>query len=54
MPLKTGKEYLESLRQLKPRVFALGEQIASVADHPWFQPRVHAALRSKQSLEGSK
>jgi len=41
--LKTKAEYLESLRKLKPRVYAFGEEIASVADHPLTKPHVAAA-----------
>lgn len=32
--MKTGKEYMESLKELNPVVFFEGEQIESVVGHP--------------------
>ncbi len=43
MALKTGQDYAESLRKLKPRVYALGQEIKSVADHPLTRPHVNSA-----------
>jgi 4-hydroxybutyryl-CoA dehydratase/vinylacetyl-CoA-Delta-isomerase len=43
MAIKTGQEYIESLRKLKPKVYAFGEQVESVVDHPLFQPHLNAA-----------
>ena len=43
MAIKSGKEYIESLRKLKPNIYAYGEKIESVADYPMFQPHVIAA-----------
>ncbi|MFO1327022.1 MAG: 4-hydroxyphenylacetate 3-hydroxylase N-terminal domain-containing protein [Rubrivivax sp.] len=40
--LKSGAEYRESLRRLRPRVFVDGQAIASVADAPLLAPGVNA------------
>ena len=39
----TGKEYIESLRDLNPEVYFFGHKIKSVVDEPMFQPHIHAA-----------
>ncbi|MFC2000252.1 4-hydroxyphenylacetate 3-hydroxylase family protein [Chloroflexota bacterium] len=41
--MKTGRQYIESLRQLKPRVYALGEKVENVVDYPLFRPHLNAA-----------
>ena len=41
MPLKSSEEYLNSLRQMKPRVFVQGERVDSVIDHPLLRPAVN-------------
>ena len=41
--MKTGREYIESLRKLKPRVYSLGQRVESVVDHPLFRPHLNAA-----------
>ena len=43
MALKSGREYIESLRSLKPEIYFMGERIASVVDHPATRPHVNAA-----------
>jgi 4-hydroxybutyryl-CoA dehydratase/vinylacetyl-CoA-Delta-isomerase len=43
MTMKTGKQYIESLRKLKPKVYCFGEKVESVVDYPLFKPHVHAA-----------
>lgn len=43
MALKDGKAYIESLRALKTKVYAFGEQIENIVDHPLFQPHINAA-----------
>ncbi len=43
MALRTGEQYIESLRKLKPQVYFMGERIDSVADHPATRPHVNAA-----------
>ena len=43
MALMTGKEYIDSLRDLAPQVYFMGEKIASVPDEPMFLPHIHTA-----------
>ncbi len=43
MALKTGQEYVDSLRQLRPVVYFMGERIEDVAAHPVTRPHVNAA-----------
>ena len=41
--MMTGNQYRESLRQLKPEVYYLGQKIDSIVDHPAFIPHINAA-----------
>jgi 4-hydroxybutyryl-CoA dehydratase/vinylacetyl-CoA-Delta-isomerase len=43
MAIKSGKEYIESLRKLKPRVYVFGERVKNVVDYPLFRPHIAAA-----------
>lgn len=43
MSMMTGNQYRESLRQLKPEVYYLGQKIDSIVDHPTFVPHINAA-----------
>lgn len=43
MSIKSGREYVESLRKLKPNVYAFGEKVESVVDYPLFSPHINAA-----------
>ena len=43
MSMMTGEQYRESLRQLKPEIYYMGEKIESVVDNPAFIPHVNAA-----------
>ena len=43
MGMMTEKQYRESLRQLKPEIYYMGEKIENVVDHPAFAPHVNAA-----------
>ena len=43
MTMMNGKEYVESLRDLNPEVYFLGQRIQSVVDEPMFQPHIHTA-----------
>lgn len=40
--LMSAKEYEESLRQYKPKVFVDGRRVESVVDEPAFRPGVNA------------
>jgi hypothetical protein len=43
MKLKNGAEYMESLRQLHPRIYYKGKKIEDVTRHPATAPHVRAA-----------
>jgi len=43
MKLKNGAEYIESLRQLHPRIYYMGKKIDDVTLHPATAPHVRAA-----------
>jgi 4-hydroxybutyryl-CoA dehydratase/vinylacetyl-CoA-Delta-isomerase len=40
--LKTGKEYIESLRKLNLNVYMFGEKVESPVDHPIIIPSMNA------------
>ena len=42
MTLMTGKEYIESLRKLNPKVYLFGELIENPVDHPILRPSVNS------------
>ena len=42
MGMKTGKEYIESLRKLNLNVYMFGEKVASPVDHPMIIPSMNA------------
>ena len=41
MPMKTAQEYIDSLRELKTRVYMFGEQIEDWVDHPMIRPSIN-------------
>ncbi len=41
--MMTGKEYIDSLRELKTIVYASGEKLDNFVDHPLIRPHVNAA-----------
>ena len=43
MKLRNGAEYIESLRQLRPRIYYKGQMIEDVTRHPATAPHVRAA-----------
>lgn len=43
MTLKTGAEYMEALKKLKPVVYFKGKKIDCVVGHPLIQPHINAA-----------
>jgi 4-hydroxybutyryl-CoA dehydratase / vinylacetyl-CoA-Delta-isomerase len=43
MKLKTGSEYIESLKTLKPIIYYMGQKIEDVTTHPATAPHVRAA-----------
>jgi 4-hydroxybutyryl-CoA dehydratase/vinylacetyl-CoA-Delta-isomerase len=46
--MMTGKEYVESLRELKTVVYALGEKAENPVEHPLIAPHVNAAALTYQ------
>jgi len=46
--LRTGQEYIDSLRSLKTVVYAFGEKIDNFVDHPLIRPHVNAASMTYQ------
>jgi 4-hydroxybutyryl-CoA dehydratase/vinylacetyl-CoA-Delta-isomerase len=41
--MKTAQEYIQSLRNLRPRkVYALGERVENIVDHPLIRPSINA------------
>ena len=40
--LMTGKEYIESLRKLKTRVYMFGEKVDNWVDHPIIRPSINS------------
>lgn len=40
--IMTGKQYIESLRKLKTRVYMFGEQVENWVDHPIIRPSINA------------
>jgi 4-hydroxybutyryl-CoA dehydratase/vinylacetyl-CoA-Delta-isomerase len=45
-PIRTGAEYVESLRGRNLRVFLLGERVAEPVDHPVLRPSINAVART--------
>ncbi|MEM2676930.1 MAG: 4-hydroxyphenylacetate 3-hydroxylase N-terminal domain-containing protein, partial [Candidatus Bathyarchaeia archaeon] len=46
MTLKTGREYIESLRKRKIKVYLLGEDVKNPVDHPIIRPSINAAAET--------
>ncbi len=44
MALMTGQQYVESLRQLKTRVYIFGEQVDNWVDHPIVRPSINSIM----------
>lgn len=42
MALMTGKEYLESLRKMKTKVYLMGELVENFVDHPMIRPSMNS------------
>lgn len=40
--LMTGEQYIESLRNLKTRVYVMGEQVENFVDHPIIRPSINS------------
>jgi len=46
VPLRTGAEYIESLRGRQLRVFLFGELVAEPVDHPMIRPSINAVAET--------
>lgn len=42
MPIRTGKEYIESLRGRNLKIFLFGEEVKEPVDHPMIRPSINA------------
>jgi 4-hydroxybutyryl-CoA dehydratase/vinylacetyl-CoA-Delta-isomerase len=51
MGLKTKKEYIESLRQLKPTAYMFGEKITSIVDNPRLRAGIEATAATYEVTE---
>lgn len=40
--MKTGQDYIESLRKMKTQVYAFGQKVENLVDHPCFRPTINA------------
>ena len=45
-PIETAEEYVQSLRDMKTEIWALGEKIDNIPDHPLFIPHVNAVAKT--------
>lgn len=54
MALKTPKEYVESLRELKIKAYVGGERIESVVDHPAIAPHINTVAKTYQLAHDPK
>ena len=46
MPIRNGKEYIESLRNRKMNVYLFGEKIDNIVDHPLIRPSINAVAET--------
>ncbi len=46
MPIRDGKEYIESLRNRKINVYFMGEKIDNIVDHPIIRPSINAVAET--------
>ncbi|NLB18766.1 MAG: 4-hydroxybutyryl-CoA dehydratase, partial [Syntrophomonadaceae bacterium] len=41
--MKTGQEYIESLKELKTELYVMGERIDNIVDNPYLKPHINTA-----------
>ncbi|HEY7367967.1 MAG TPA: 4-hydroxyphenylacetate 3-hydroxylase N-terminal domain-containing protein [Nitrosopumilaceae archaeon] len=46
MPIRTGKEYIDSLRGRKLKIFLFGEEIKDPVEHPMIRPSINAVAET--------
>ncbi len=44
--MRTGQEYIESLRELNTVIYAFGEKLSDFVDHPLIRPHINAAAQT--------
>jgi len=54
MTMMDGNTYFTSLRELKPKIYAFGEQVTNVVDFPLFKPHVNAAAMTYELAHEEK
>jgi len=50
--MMTGKDYLESLKAMKPVVYAFGEKVESLLEHSCFRPTINAVALTYDLAKG--
>ena len=46
MPIRTGTEYIQSLRGRKMKVYLFGEIVKEPVDHPMIRPSINAVAET--------
>jgi 4-hydroxybutyryl-CoA dehydratase/vinylacetyl-CoA-Delta-isomerase len=46
MPIRTGEEYVQSLRGRKMKVYLFGELVNEPVDHPMIRPSINAVAET--------
>ena len=46
MPIRTGEEYIQSLRGRKMKVYLFGELVNEPVDHPMIRPSINAVAET--------
>lgn len=41
--MKTGQEYIESLKKMKTQIYFMGKKIDTIVDNPYFKPHINTA-----------
>ena len=42
--MKTGQEYIQSLKKMKTEIYFMGEQIENILDSPYIRPHINTAI----------
>ena len=50
-PIRTGEEYIESLRGRNVKVYLFGELIKEPVDHPMIRPSINAVAKTNDLAE---
>jgi 4-hydroxybutyryl-CoA dehydratase/vinylacetyl-CoA-Delta-isomerase len=52
-PIRSGEQYIESLRGRDLNVFLFGERVEEPVDHPIIRPSINAVARTYDSRNGN-